>query len=391
VKILFIGYVVPKEMADNLSGASVAGNNMQLSIIKNLESLGVEVHPISIYPIASFPKDVMISKKKSGVYLTKKTEVEFFDFLNISGIKQLSQTIAMYRACSKYLKKNNDAIILTFNMFSQVGIPAQLLKRKYGIKINTILADVPIDDKTNRKGISKILRYFFDKSTKRALLKCDRVIALNKHAQEAYAPQAECLIVDGGIELENFNEPEWEKYLEKKEKNIVYGGSLNEYSGILNLIKAFDFVEDENIVLDIYGDGYNRDLIEKSVSERIRYHGKVSNEEMTRIQRNAWILINPRAIDDEIALNTFPSKMFEYMMSGVPVISTRLNGFSEEYNGKIVFSDDSPEGLAKTINDISYMNNKELQAYSKRAYEFCRREKNWLRQCMKIYCFISRL
>ena len=43
---------------------------------------------------------------------------------------------------------------------------------------------------------------------------------------------------------------------------------------------------------------------------------------------------------------TFPSKIFEYMLSGTPVITTRLNGFNSEYYDTMYFVEDN------TVNEL---------------------------------------
>ena len=43
-----------------------------------------------------------------------------------------------------------------------------------------------------------------------------------------------------------------------------------------------------------------------------------------------------RVVNDPIAQVTFPSKTFEYLLSGTPVLSTRLNGYTHEYDEAIV-------------------------------------------------------
>lgn len=390
MKILFLGYAVSESDAKSLSGISIAGNKMQLNILHNLASKGADLKIITVLPVASYPKDKSVFFKKQSAQLGDRVEAIKILFINIPIIKQFSQIISVYQEGAAYIRKNSDAVIFTYNMFPQVGVPARWLKRKYGCRLAALLADLPVDDDYSRTGIKKFLRRRFEKSTEKSMLYADQVIVLNQRAQKIYAPQAEYLVIDGGVNLQEYPDTLADG-LEKKRKNIVYGGSLAEYSGVRQLIYSMEKIKDSKVELDIYGDGTLKDFIVSKADQRIHYCGKVTNKEMLAIQRKAWLLVNPRPVDDPIAQLTFPSKIFEYMMSGTPVLTTRLNGFSEEYEGKLFFAEDNkPETLAYWINRISQMDNMQLRNMAAEAEKFVREEKNWEKQTDKIMAFIDR-
>ena len=136
---------------------------------------------------------------------------------------------------------------------------------------------------------------------------------------------------------------------------MLFCGALTEYNGILNLIDAMEYLHDEDIVLDIYGGGYLEDRVTEASKKnpKIRYHGRVSNQEVMQKQREAWLLINPSIVDAPIDQVTFTSKTFEYLLSGTPVLSTRLNGYGEEYEDHMYWIEDlSANALANTIGSI---------------------------------------
>ena len=391
MKIVFLGYAVSECDAETLSGVSVAGNKMQLNILRNMKNANTELKVVTVLPIAPFPGDRCLFFKKKSLQLGDGVEAAAVAFINIPLFKQLCQILSLYREAAAYVSQHSDAVIFTFNMFPQVGVPARWLKRKYGCRIVALLADLPIDDNPARTGIQKILRKRFEKSTEKSMRCADQVVVLNRLAQEIYAPQAECLVIDGGVNLEEYPETLLDRPAGKR-KNIVYCGSLAEYSGVRQLVQALENVENQEVELDIYGDGSLKGFILEKAGERIHYCGKVSNEKMLTIQREAWLLVNPRPVDDAIAQVTFPSKIFEYLMSGTPVLTTRLNGFSKEYEGKLFFAEDNkPETLAYWIEWIAKMDVMQLRNMAAEAEKFVREEKNWKKQTDKIMAFIDRL
>lgn len=122
---------------------------------------------------------------------------------------------------------------------------------------------------------------------------------------------------------------------------------------------------------------------------RIKYCGVVNNEKMRQIQKESDILINPRQIDNIISRYTFPSKTFEYFLSQVLVISTKIPSYPDEYLDKMIIAEDSPKGIADAIKKAIDMDSKEKERMINRAYEFVINEKTWEKQANKIYSFLN--
>lgn len=387
MKILFLGYAVNENIVSELSGSSVAGNKMQLNLIHNMAKIVEDLKVISIYPVATWPNEKQKKICKKQIDLGEGVEATRVSFWNLPLVKQVSQILSVYREARVYVKENPEAIIMTANMYPQVGVPAVWLKKRAAMLV-PILADLPIDSDYQRKGFTKILRRLFDNQTKKSILCADKVVVLNKKARDIYAPDKECIVIEGGI-----NPKEYKDMLSSSgatEKKIVYGGSLSEYSGVKELVDAMSYVNNQDIVLEIYGAGVLKEYILKEESARIRYCGTVTNEEMLKIQQSAWLLVNPRPVEDPIAQVTFPSKIFEYMMSGTPVLTTRLNGFTEEYEDKLFFaSDSSPGKLSEAINWIDKQTPELLEQMALSARNFLLREKTWEIQVKKIVDFIE--
>lgn len=390
-KILYLGYAVDPTIQPIPSGMSVAGNKMQANMLYNF-STDVELKIVTVPPVTTWPKDKKICYKSEIIDIGRGLKAETVGFINIPLIKQAMQIRGVYKKGKKYLKENPDAVVFPFNMYPQVGDPAIKLKRKCAAKVVPILADLPIDCDYSRNGLKKLIRDRFDNKTKSNIKNVDKAVVLNKHAIEMFAPGKEYVIVEGGINQEDY--PDYKSSLHEikplgQEKRLVYGGSLADYSGVKNLVDAMDLVENQDVVLHIYGGGSLENYIRGRESTRVKFHGSVSNEEMIKIQASAWALVNPRPTDDAIAQVTFPSKLFEYMMSGTPVLTTRLNGLTEQYFDKMMYIDDeSKEGMAKAIDVMAKTDFEQLNEMAKNAQEFVYKHKNWKRQMSIIEEFL---
>lgn len=396
MKILFLGYAVSNEINGNLSGKSEAGNKMELSIIYRLNKLVDELKIITVYPIAPFPLDRSIIVKTKTIPLGNNIFSWRVGFLNFPVVKQILQATAVYRAAKREIKRDKNTIIMTFNMYPQVGVPAILIKRKFNCRVIPFLADLPIDDNYKRKGLSKVLHKIFNNVTKKCISGASAVIVLNKHARDIFASGKKYLVIDGGFDSSLYTlfslKNDINKYADQGNKHAVYTGSLAEYSGVLNIIAAMKFVKNPNIILDIYGSGNMADEVRNSVSNNVKFYGALPQKEIFEIQKNAWLLINPRPVEDDIAKVTFPSKIFEYMVSGTPVLTTRLNGFSKDYDGKVFFAENNePKTLADCINRIDMMTTDELDAMAQAARRFVLKNKTWDIQIKKIYDFLEQI
>lgn len=85
------------------------------------------------------------------------------------------------------------------------------------------------------------------------------------------------------------------------------------------VVEMMQNVQNERVVFDFYGQGQY--LIKNSAGKKNRLHGGVSSEEAGRIQRAADFLVN---IDNTTKMQV-PSKIFEYISTGKPVINFYYN------------------------------------------------------------------
>lgn len=384
-KLLYLGYAVNDKEAELLSGASIAGNKMQLNLLKEL-SKKVNIEAVTIYPVASYPRDCHMYYKKDMRNLFHGLKYIRISFLNFPGIKQICQIIMTFLEISRFVRSNPKGIVLTYNMYPQLGIPVLLMKLFFKKKVFTLLADLPLDERRNRSFISKICKKIYDKLTVVCIRHIDYAIVLNEHVISEYKLNIPYIVMEGAVNASEINKQK----RSSKEKNIVYTGALTEYSGILLAIQAFNKINNSNVKLDIYGSGELEGEIREYASnnENIRFYGKKDNNEILKIQKDAWILINPRVVDNPISKVTFPSKVLEYMLSGRPVMATRLNGFTKDYEEKIIWiEEENPDYLAKLIESL-ISQDEELDCIGEKAQEFITENKNWKIQCEYIWKFI---
>lgn len=400
MNILFVGAAIPNELCGKYKGCSVAGNKMQLGIIQSLSRRdGCNIQVLSTYPIAAYPKESVLGMRGKIFWVTSKIRMASVSFINLFVLKQITQAIGITLEIIRWrtAHKSEKNLILCFNACTERSIPVILVSQIYKIHKICIVADLPTNIKQHNI-IKQIANYLQKRTSIFALRKFDGLIVLNEEAQKRYAPKLPFCIIDGGINLKDFTGPvifggTFPQLPNLGKRVILYSGALTEYNGIPNLIKAIKRINAGDVIFKFYGGGPLTQLVrdESKTDERIQYGGLVSNGEIVKIQRESSFLINPRPTSTLLSLITFPSKILEYMMSGTPILTTRLNSLVNEYKDLLLFINDDPIGMANDIDQALKIDEKSLVTRSKLAYQYVKENKSWEAQSKVIYVFLHEI
>lgn len=152
------------------------------------------------------------------------------------------------------------------------------------------------------------------------------------------------------------------KKQEQSKRYIAYcGNASNNKDGVDQLIRAFALVNKKcpDIFLYIIGQApnpkvanNNSALVEElGISERVMFTGMVSASDMPQMLTNATILALDRP-DNIQAKYGFPTKLGEYLLSGNPVVVTRVGDiprFIEDGISGMVAEPSNPEDFSSKI------------------------------------------
>ena len=87
--------------------------------------------------------------------------------------------------------------------------------------------------------------------------------------------------------------------------------------------------------------------------------------------KEASLLVNPRPSTLELTKYSCPSKTFEYMASGTPVLMAKLPGIPEEYHPYLYFFErEDEEGFVEAFERLLHLDRQELVDKGKAAAEF---------------------
>ena len=278
-------------------------------------------------------------------------------------------------------KKNEKKILICDALSINFSILCLLVKLFYGYSSVAIVTDFPqylggTDKRTIEKIRDKFAMWLMRRFDKYVFLTAEMGKIINKKEKPQCVIEGVCdTVSQDGIEKKD------------GKKICMYAGSLQVKYGIEMLVTSFLKAGIDNAELHIYGDGDYREQLERICQKhkQIVYCGVHLKKIVEEKEKEATLLINPRTSDGEYTKYSFPSKTMEYMMSGTPVVMTKLPGLPQEYYKYIfLFEKETVEDYARTLKTILKMDPRELQKIGKAAQSFVLENKNKEVQAKKL-------
>lgn len=199
-------------------------------------------------------------------------------------------------------------------------------------------------------------------------------------------------IVMEGLADEAMKTKERRKIKKQKPKILLYAGGLHERYGLKTLTEAFTQLDTQEWILEIYGSGpFSRNLEKYAEKDkRIIYKGVVPNEKVVEAELKASLLVNPRPTNEEFVKYSFPSKNMEYMVSGTPLLTTKLPGMPAEYYDHVyLFEKETTEDYKNTLEKVFHLSSEELANKGQKARMFILSQKNNVVQVKRIIDFMN--
>jgi len=148
---------------------------------------------------------------------------------------------------------------------------------------------------------------------------------------------------------------------------IIQGSGININRGNEEVVKAFDYLNEEYLLL-IIGNGdvipaLKKHVIENNLTKKVWFKPKMSYNEMMQYTSNCNLGIS---MDKDSNLNykfSLPNKLFDFMHAGIPVLATNLPEIASiinQYQVGIIGNSHDPKHIADHITQLK--NNPELRS-----------------------------
>ena len=277
--------------------------------------------------------------------------------------------------------------VLPFVLLASLGCKCK--KTAIFCDIYDYMADVA-DARENEK-ISLVKR-LAKKITAKCYRSLDGYVFLTEQMDEVINPTHKPYIVMEGLVDINMQTRPNELENKAEGKVVMYAGAIRAQYGVKNLVEGFMDYEDADARLWIFGDGdYKAELADiHEKDERITFYGAVPLKTVIEKEFEATLMVNPRPVDKEFTKYSFPSKNMEYMVSGTPILTTRLPGMPAEYYAHIYTIDgNDKEAITRALQQTLSHTPQALLDKGKSAKEFVLTNKNNVHQAARILALLE--
>ena len=186
--------------------------------------------------------------------------------------------------------------------------------------------------------------------------------------------------INNGVDLKAFNYSIENIMLEDSDLdsqkfNVVYVGAIRPVNNVGNILDAaHELIEHKDIQFLIYGDGNQRKDLERRVEKErltnVKMKGFVNKKYIPYILSKSSVnILNYSQKQYNWSRGNSSNKLFEYMASGRPIISTVKMGYSiiNRYKCGLEIEDASGKDLANAILKIKEMDEREYNILAENA------------------------
>jgi len=175
----------------------------------------------------------------------------------------------------------------------------------------------------------------------------------------------------------------------------LYQGNLQPNRGLQVLVRTAPFLE-QNIVIVMMGKGVDPTLSElralvdsEGVADRVKILPPVPYAELLDWTASADIGLSVLPPDYSLSIQKcLPNKFFEYLMAGLPVLTSQLDAIAEVikmYDVGHIVASLAPTDIAAAINAM-LANTESLALMSRNALQAARDEFCWEKESQKLIC-----
>ncbi|WP_294409588.1 glycosyltransferase [uncultured Ruminococcus sp.] len=325
------------------------------------------------------------------------TSVGYFNGKYINRIScQHSMEVEADKWADAHCSDGSEVIVIAYSMRSPIMSAACRIKQKIpSAKLFLIITDLPEFMDLAPSIVKKTLKRIDSLQQKKYMNAFDGfILYAEKMAQYLNIQEKPWLLMEGSLSAE---ECERAKNVQIKQNNhniiIMYSGTISKKYGIPELLKAFRLIPNEDCQLWLTGSG-DADVLVRDAAQKdpriIHYGFLKSRQELLALQEKATMFVSMRMPTEKASNYCFPSKLFEYMITGKPVLSFRIGGIPKEY-WKYLIEMKSPEpaDICSAINQVLSMNDTERLNFGSTAKQFITHKKNNIAQSENIWHFID--
>jgi glycosyltransferase involved in cell wall biosynthesis len=146
--------------------------------------------------------------------------------------------------------------------------------------------------------------------------------------------------------------------LPEDKKIVLYSGHLYSWKGVQTLVDASEYLSDDTVVIFVGGTSYDIATFKKKNADRkrVKIIGWKDHKDIPLYLRSADVLVLPNSSKNIAGTYTSPMKLFEYMASGTPIVSSKIPSIEEILNksNSVLVKSDNVRELAFGIKSVLF-------------------------------------
>lgn len=365
------------------------------AILKGFEENGILCDSINAGKLPTYPRYPEKKIPRSEWTSEKGMACVSVGYTNRPYISILSKKRSLVKEAKAWAiaNRDEDVTVFVYQMHSPFMHAAKTVKRIIpSAKIVLIVPDLPQFMDLHMSPFKKILKAIDWKTIRRLMKSVDKYVLYSKHMAKFLGLRDGSWTVMEGSYDTNLLLNDSDTVSKSDKISVMYSGVLDTRYGIPELLDAFAELDDK-FELWFTGTGNAVELINKRAENdpRIKNFGFLpSRRDLLLKQREATMLISTRRPTEPASDYCFPSKLFEYMVSGNPVLSCRIGGIPDEYFDYLVdMKSVSKDDIKAAILKIADMELSEREEIGVRSKEFILKEKSNVAQSRRMFEFIG--
>lgn len=297
-----------------------------MKMAQGFYKLGNNVKTVIPLSLPLFIRKIKIKDIYSFYGIDKGIKIKYIPVLTFKALKQSSNFENFDRLAAEYCKKQN--VDLTYSRGFRIpyysvkmGVPTIMETHTTNYRNPDLQKIYEVSNNPNFKGLVTISENIKKEHIKRGI------------------PEDKILVLEDGVDLERFNINDDRSFWREKLKLptnmnlVVYCGHLYKEKGIEDILLTAKKLNKKNILFALVG-GFAKDIskwkeyCKAKFINNVSFVGFVNNSQIPGYLKAADVLIMPYNTKVHFKImdinTTSPMKLFEYMASKRPIVSTNI-------------------------------------------------------------------
>jgi len=399
MNILYLGFAVDEglisEILKNDKNMPIQTHKFAWNLIRTLKNTADNLHFISSAPVSNYPQNSRILFKGASLEIENVRGI-YLPFINFVIIKHITRFLSALIIGGRYIYQNRPDFVIVHGLHSPYVVSAYIYSLIFNIKVVAVVTDPPSSFLPGLVGVNALVRKIDKIIISFFINKINGIIVLARQLALELCPNVPFLLMQGFFsDFKDKNaDVNFRSNYGDGDFHVAYAGGLSDEYGVSLFLDCLEYIDDCDFKFHFFGSGkLSEEIISRAkIDSRVIFHGFVSPEILIPKLRAVDILINPRPTNQKIVHLTFPSKLFEYISLGVPVLTTRLPNLPSEFDHCVhVLDEETPLMLAKKLVNIKITEQAKLKINALKAREILLFNFGFTEQGARIKKFLNSL